>query len=613
VAAPAEAISTPEAKDLADLSLEQLGNIRVTTVTRRQESLADAPASVYVITGEAIRRSGATSIPEALRLAPNLDVARADTNQYAISARGFNNVLANKLLVLIDGRAIYTPLFSGVFWEAQDVLLEDVDRIEVTSGPNATLWGANAVNGVIHIITKSAADTQGLLVSAGGGSLERGVAARYGGKLPSGGAYRVYAKLFDRDHSELADGTDVRDDSQRAQGGFRADWKGTANDFKLQGDVYAGDLDQVPAARRISGCNVIGRWGRTAADGSRLRIRFYYDRTHRDHPETFEETLDTFDLDLQHTLAAIGRHEIVWGGGARLAQDSVENSPGLAFVPADRDLSSQNVFAQDGIRLAESVDLILGARVETNVYTDAEFLPSARLAWRPGPDQIAWASASRAVRAPSRIDRDFFVPSSPPYLLAGGPDFESEVANVYEVGYRSQPHVAISYSASAYYHDYQGLRSLELTPDGPQFENGIDGRVRGLELWTMLRVRSFWRIDAGGTVQEEDLRPRPGSLAIGGTATLGNDPPHWWTLRSMFDPSPATEFDVVVRRYGTRPEPNVPAYTAVDANASWEPAPGVRISMQLQNLFAAEHAEWGAEGVRAEFGRSFFLKVLWTR
>jgi iron complex outermembrane receptor protein len=258
---------TLAARDLADLSLEQLANVAVSSVSRREEPLSRAPASIYVITGDDIRRSGATSLPEALRLAPNLQVARVDSSQYAITARGFNSTTANKLLVLIDGRTVYTPLFSGTFWDAQDVLLEDVARIEVISGPGATLWGANAVNGVINVITKSAEGTQGTLASLGAGSQERQVVARHGGAL-EGGHYRLYAKAAKRDETSLPGGASNRDQADRAQVGFRADWGSPAEGFTLQGDLYGGEIDQAAQPREIDGLNVLGRWTRDYGDGS---------------------------------------------------------------------------------------------------------------------------------------------------------------------------------------------------------------------------------------------------------------------------------------------------------------------------------------------------------
>ena len=511
--------------DLADLSLEQLGNIVVMSVARRPESLAYAAASVYVITAEDIRRSGATTLPEALRLAPNLDVARADANQYAISARGFNNVLANKLLVLIDGRTVYSPLFSGVFWESQDVLLADVERIEVISGPGSTLWGANAFNGVINILTRPAGETQGVLAYGGTGNLESGAATRYGGVLPNGGAYRMYAKYFHRNHSELADGSAIRDSSDRTQAGFRADWNGGQAAWTLQGDAYTGDIDQLPSGRTIGGANVLGRHARTFDDGGSLRVQAYYDHTQRDHRQQFTEHLDTFDVEAQYGRLFFERHQLLFGAGYRTARDRVGNSASQAFLPSDRTLEWSNAFVQDEIALSAALTGTLGAKVEHNLYTGNEFLPTARLGWSMTPELFAWGAVSRTVRAPSRIDRDLFVPGRAPFLLVANDTFRSEVADVYEVGVRGQPVAAFSYSVTLFHERYDRLRNIELGPSGVVFGNGIEGRSRGVEAWAAWRVTPIWRLTGGITALHQDLNVKDGHIDLGGLPALGNDPP----------------------------------------------------------------------------------------
>src|SRR6266581_200605 len=360
--------------ELADLSLEELANLEITSVSRRAESLADAPASLFVITGEDIRRSGVTSLPEALRLAPNLEVARVNASQYAISARGFNNSVGNKLLVLIDGRIVYTPLFSGVFWDAQDTLLQDIERIEVISGPGATLWGANAVNGVINVITRRAQDTQGSLALAGAGNRERGAAARYGGEVASSGYYRVYGKYFDRSNTEHADGSSMRDAWKKGQIGFRADWGPATNGLTLQGDAYSAKLEQAQPGvdNTLSGMNLLARWDRQLANGSGIRLQAYYDHTDRVNPGSFHEKLDIFDVQFQHSIRPVASHNVLWGAGYRYARDQVDNSAALAFLPGHRNLNWANVFVQDEIALKETLALTLGTKVERNDYTGAE-------------------------------------------------------------------------------------------------------------------------------------------------------------------------------------------------------------------------------------------------
>jgi iron complex outermembrane receptor protein len=630
VLVPAHAADVQVA-DLADLSLEQLANIEVTSVSRRAERLSDAAASIYVITGEDIRRSGVTSLPEALRLAPNLQVARTSASGYAITARGFNNSIGNKLLVLIDGRTVYTPLFSGVFWDAQDVMLEDVDRIEVISGPGGTLWGANAVNGVINIITRTAHATQGALVAAGGGNLEAGGSVRYGGKLGADGHYRVYGKYFDRDNTERADGTQVRDGWYNGQAGFRADWGGGDRGFTVQGDAYSGKLDQAqPGKTTIDGVNLLGRWSERLAGGSELRLQAYFDHTERDIPGTFVEKLDIFDVEFQHGIPFGASQRLLWGGGYRYARDRVQNSAALAFLPAHRNLDWVNVFVQDEIRITDTVELTPGIKLERNEYTDWETLPSVRLAWKPAAGQLLWTAVSRAVRAPARLDRDFFIPGNPPFVLAGGPNFRSEIANVLEIGNRGQPASTVSYSMTVFYHDYDHLRSVEpapgaacvANPPGNIFvpgnacvlANGIEGKTKGIEAWGNWRVGRAWRLSAGGMYLDTDLRRKPGSLDPIGPSALGNDPDYQVFLRSSHDLGDRYELDILLRSVGDLPNPDVPSYTALDVRLGWRPARNVELSLTLQNLLDDAHAEFGsAAGTnpRSEYERGVFLKLMW--
>lgn len=602
--------------DLADLSIEQLGNIEVTSVSRRAERVADAPASIYVITGEDIRRAGVTSLPEALRLAPNLQVARNSASSYAISARGFNNAIGNKLLVLIDGRTVYTPLFSGVFWDAQDVMLEDIDRIEVISGPGAALWGANAVNGVINVITRPAGSTQGGLVAPGAGNREAGASVRYGGKIGAEGHYRVYGKFFDRDHTERADGAAVRDGWDKGQIGFRADWGGGIRGFTLQGDAYDGDEEQAqPGKIKISGGNLLGRWNERLAGGSDLRVQAYYDRTKRDQA-TFGETLDIFDLELQHALPATTAHRILWGGGYRYAQDRVRNSATVQFLPADKNLDWANLFVQDEIRLGDAVELTVGIKLESNDYTGWEHLPSARLSWKPATNRLVWGAVSRAVRAPSRLDRDLFTPGPPlsALRLDGGPNFRSEISNVIEIGYRAQSSSAASYSITAFYHDHDHLRSVEPHPALPGvfvLGNLIEGTTKGVEAWGSYQATRSWRLSSGVVYLDQDLERKPGSADTLGLPALGNDPSHQWLLRSSHNLTDTHDLDVMVRRVGALPNPAVPAYTAVDARLGWRLSRDVELSLTLNNLFDDAHPEFGAAAARSEYERSLFLKLSW--
>lgn len=620
-AIPAHAAELP--RDLTDLSLEQLANIEITSVSRRAESLADAPASIYVITNDDIRRSGVTSLPEALRLAPNLQVARTSSSGYAISARGFNNSIGNKLLVLIDGRTVYTPLFSGVFWDSQDVMLEDIDRIEVISGPGGTLWGANAVNGVINIITRQAQETQGTLAAAGGGNLEAGGSVRYGGKFGADGHYRVYGRYFDRQNTERADATDVSDGWHKGQVGIRADWGGGNRNFTLQGDAYNGKLDQAqPGKTTIDGVNLLGRWSQRLAGGSDFRVQTYFDHTKREVPGTFAEELDIFDVEFQHGIPVGASQRVLWGGGYRYARDRVQNSPGLAFLPADKDLGWANVFVQDEIRITNTVELTAGIKLERNDYTGWETLPNLRLAWKPHASQLLWTALSRAVRAPARLDRELFVPANAPFILGGGPNFRSEIANVFEVGNRGQPSSAVTYSITAFYQDYDHLRSLEPAPgsiclsitpgNNCLLANLIEGTSKGFEAWGSYQAMRAWRLSAGVLLLDVDLKRKPGSLDPVGPSALGNDPDYQVLLRSSHNIGDSYELDFMLRSIGELPDPNVPSYTAVDVRLGWEVMRGVGLSVTLQNLLDSSHPEFGsATGVspRSEYERGVFLKL----
>ncbi len=596
--------------DIADLSIEELGNIQVTSVSRHAERLSDAPASIFVITGEDIRRSGATRLSEALRLAPNLEVARASASSYAISARGFNGTTADKLLVLIDGRIVYTPLFSGVFWDAQDVMLEDVERIEVISGPGATLWGANAVNGVINVITRRASDTQGAFAYGHAGDLERGYGARYGG-AEGNVSYRAYGRVFDVFDTSTANGTTLSDGWSKAQVGFRADWGTAVNGFTLQGDGYRGVLDQVTDQNsHISGANLLGRWNRDLAGWGSLQVQANVDQTERDIPGVFAEHLNIFDFEFQHGLKAIGGHRLTWGGGYRYGYDHVTNSAALAFLPANQRMRWANVFAQDEIALQENLRLTLGAKLENNYYTGTEPLPSARLAWKLQEQRLVWGAVSRALRAPSRIDRDFFV--GPPLQLNGGPDFASEVVKVFEVGYRDQLSPQATYSISVFHNIYDKLRSVEPAPGGGVvLGNKMEGTGDGLEAWGSYQAARNWRLSAGAFFLRQRLSFKPDSGDTNASAA-GNDPAHQWLLRSSLDLPDRTELNIGVRRVGALPNPSVPAYTAVDVRFAWRLLRELEFALVGQNLFASSHAEFGNAATRSEMARGAYAKLRWT-
>jgi len=607
--------------DLKKLSLEELLDLEVTSVSKHPERLADAPSSIFVITSEAIRRSGVTSLPEALRLAPNLQVARIDASQYAISARGFNNAVGNKLLVLIDGRTVYTPIFSGVFWDQQDVMLEDIERIEVISGPGATLWGANAVNGVINVISRRAEDTQGALASGHGGNQEAGAALRYGGSLGENSHFRIYAKGSQLQSTETASGADVADGFDWGQAGFRADWQAGRDGFTLQGDAYSGRAEDRgtpnfgPVGRiDSSGMNLLARWNRQLHD-SDLSVQAYADHTERTDLNTFSPEADVFDIELQHSLQ-YGKSHLVWGGGYRHGRDDVEPGKFLGlipsgFIPSSQDLSWWNVFSQADVSLTDSLTLTAGIKFEHNDYTGLEHLPSVRLAWKASPNLLAWGAVSRAVRAPSRIDRELFLPTTPPFLFAGGPNFVSEVADVYEAGLRVQASSRVTYSATVFWHEWENLRSG--TSPVVVIENKIHGSAYGFEAWGTWEALSAWRLSAGLLTLRKHLELERGSTDPGGVTNpnLSNDPKYQWMLQSSTDLAQNHQLDATVRRVGKLPHPVVPAYTAVDLRYGWRMRPELELSVILRNAFDEEHAEFNPAATRSEIAREIYAKLDW--
>ena len=603
-----------ESVDFSHMSIDELANIEISSVSKKKESLSDAAAAVFVITQEDIRRSGYTSLPEALRLAPNLQVARVDASQYSITARGFNGTAANKLLVLIDGRTVYTPLFSGVFWDVQDVMLQDVERIEVISGPGGTLWGSNAVNGVINIITRSAHATQGTLLNAGFGTEERGGAARYGGKLNDDTAFRVYAKGFERDGTETASGTDVHDRWHKQQAGFRLDSNNAGGKMTLQGDIYDGELDQLANRdKTISGANLLGRWSRSLGGDDSLQIQTYFDRTRRDYPGVFREQLDTYDIDVQHRFRWRKNHDVVWGGGYRVMEDHVANSAQLGFLPTHRSLKLANLFVQDSIALDESWKLTLGAKLEHNSYSGFEAQPSARLAWKINDKSLAWSAISRAVRTPSRIDTEFYIQNGP-IALFGNKNFDSEELTAYEIGYRVEPTKNSSLSISTFYNVYDELRTIELSPGGVLpfvIGNKMRGNAYGVEMWGTYRVNDWWRLNAGYNYFKKDLELASDSSDTFSIAGAETDPRHQFSLRSSMNLRHNVELDLGLRSIGGLSSGDVPSYTALDARLGWAVAKGVTLSVSGFNLLDRKHPEFESSETLSELRRSVYVEASW--
>jgi iron complex outermembrane receptor protein len=628
--APAQA--RPQAELMADardpiiqlsrMSLEQLANVEVTSVSKSAQSLTSAPASIYVITNEEILRSGVLSVPEALRLAPNLQVEQINSQEYQIGARGFGGHLeyqnfSNKILILIDGRSAYNPLFSGVAYDAHDVVMDDIDRIEVISGPGATLWGANAMNGVINIITRKAQQTQGGLLRLSAGDQESAASARYGDSFGDGNAFRVYAKGFDRGPSELPDGASGGDRWHKAQGGFRVDL-GSATDadrFMVSGDYQQATENQgVSGDVDFSQLDLVGRWEHTGERAS-TRLQLFFDHTDRDQPPSgVAFTLDTYDLEFQQSLNLGQRHRVVWGLGRRYNDYDIDNTSTLRFVPPDRRLALTNVFAQDTIALGGQFTLTAGIKFEENSYSGWSTLPDLRLSWSPDAHTLLWASAARAIRAPTPFDTDVEEWAGGTVLfIEGDPDFQPETVDAFEIGYRSQPGAVVSWSMSAFYNDYHDLRSIEPAPGGflpLRWGNLIEGNTYGIDAWANLQVTSWWRLSPGFRWLQKDLRSSPGASGLLGVEQAGNDPTSRATLKSSMDFG-RWNVDGMLRYVGKLPSPFNPSYTELSARVAWRASDRLELSVNGFNLLDSRHAEYAVPTAR-EIRRSIYAEARLT-
>jgi len=498
------------------------------------------------------------------------------------------------------------------------VMLEDVERIEVISGPGATLWGANAVNGVINVISRPAQDTQGALMSVGVGNLDNVATGRYGGTLGDRGHYRIYAKASRLDNTKTATGVGVADGRDFGQAGFRADWRAGRDAFTLQGDGYQGRPETRPRFFGIlpigrietSGFNMLGRWTRGLERGGEIQVQAYFDRTEHQDPLLYRPRSDVVDLQFQHSIP-LAAQRLLWGAGYRRAHDDIQNGLFFAFVPRSRGLDWANVFVQDEINLAPGLDLTLGIKLESNDYSGVETLPSVRLGWKPTDTSLVWTAVSRAVRAPARLDHDIRSPGNPPFtIITGGDTFESEVANVLELGYRAQPARSLTWSATAFVHQWDRLRSGAPAPATVQ--NRIEGDTYGFEGWAAWQALPQWRLSAGGMTLRKHLRLEQGSPDPVGPSALGNDPDFQWTLRSSLNVTASQDFDLAVRRVGALPSPSVPEYTALDLRYAWRPQRGLELAATLTNALDPEHPEFNGAPGRSEIPRALLLSMQWA-
>ena len=582
-------VAAETGQDLSQLSIEELAQVSVRSASKRDEPLSSAPTALYVITGEEILASPATSLPEALRLAPNLNVQRVDARQYAISARGFNSIQsANKLLALIDGRTIYTPLAATIFWELHNRPLEDIDQIEMISGPGGTLYGPNAVNGVISVATRDARDTIGGLVRVTVGDRERTLVARYGTAIGTGGAIRAYFSGYDREDLPPGVGPDVDDRFRGWQLGFRSDFQSGASQFTLQGDLFRSEGRALPGDRD-TGHNLLARWTRSFVDSS-LQVQAYYDHFERDFLRV-RDALQTFDLEGQYNFRA-GAHDVVIGAGIRTTRDEfINNLNAFRLDPPRRRLWVFNLFAQDRIALTERLSLIAGVKLENTTFAGIELLPSVRIAWQPNDRHLLWAAVSRAIRSPSRIDRQLV---NPP-LLAEAVDFESEKLVAFEAGYRGQPTENMSLSVSLFYNLYDDIRSTEFTPGSMlpiRLRNGYGGETWGVEAWGSAQLMPWWRLSLGLATLWKDLRLEPGRVDLSGGDALGDDPEFQLLARSEFNLAENLALNVGVRWIGAiDTQPAIPAYVEADARLAWRVADRFELFVAGENLLHRTHAQ----------------------
>lgn len=629
--------------DLTHLSIEELMDIKVVSLTKQVRPLGDTASAVFIITQEDIRRSGVTTVPEALRLAPGVHVGRIDGQKWGVSIRGFNGHFANKLLVLIDGRSIYTPTFSGVPWEVQNLLLDDIERIEVIRGPGASLWGANAVNGVINILTKHAAEAKNLLSVTVDQHGKTNVGVRHGGALGSNAHYRISGKYRQQGGLLDAENRDAEDDGELGSGGFRLDWAPSSQDrFTLQGDLYDEKFQQnltvplltPPYQRRLqdhatsTGGSLQGRWERIFTSGAKTDLKLYYQRE-KHNDALLGQELEIFDLDFQHAFTLDQRHSWIWGMGYRHHRDHYTAAELASLTPARKNYDLFNFFLQDQITLIpDNLDFTLGAKVEHNDFTGWEFQPSARLLWSPRPQHRLWAAASHAVRTPARVDRgvEWNLLALPPgairaplpglVLFQGNPDFGSEKLDAYEIGYRVWPTTGLSIDLTAFYNEYDDLRVVDIRNDlitmgngylqlPSRFVNAGQGQTYGFEAAIKWRPLDWWRLQLAYSYLQARLWAKPGITNPLLATRSGSQPRHQFSLLSSYDLRDDLDFDLWFYYVDALPDlmtislptfsTPVDAYFSVNARLAWRPRRDLELSIVGSNLLGPSHVEFVRE------------------
>ena len=640
--------------DLTALKIEDLMNVDVTSASKKEQKLSEVPAAIFVITQEDIQRSGATNLPDLLRMVPGLEVAQINPSRWAISARGFNGQYSNKLLVLIDGRTVYTPTFSGVFWDAQDVPLDLIGRIEIIRGPGATVWGANAVNGVINIISKNAGDTQGVLTTAEGGTLEHGGGmVRYGGRMGSRGAYRVFADGFEMGHFLTPDHLSAQDDWHRFHGGFRADTNLSARDsITIEGEGIRGNAGErsdslvslqppvnaiLDLRERFSGWNVLARWKRAVPAGSETSLQVYFDRSNRGDT-TYGIGLNTLDIDFQDHAHWGRRQDFVWGLGYRSNSDSTASTLRISFTPRELTTHIFSAFVQDEIAFhSNRVSLSLGTKFEHEYYNGFNLQPSARLTWTPDERTTLWAAVSGAQGTPSRVDTSirynyaaFPGPDNLPILISlfGNPALNNERLVATEAGLRKQLSEKISFDSTIFYNRYHDLVSEEagatrLETDPPPehlvmptyLSDLLYGETQGAEIFANVKLAARWTISPGYTFLAMHLHPEATSLdTTTAPETEGGNPNQQAQLRSNVNLPWHWQWTTSAYFVGRLPAPKIPSYTRLDTNLAWQPWERLSLGLVGQDLLRNLHQEYAGPDLTelpSLIRRSAYARITW--
>ncbi|MGH9590585.1 MAG: TonB-dependent receptor plug domain-containing protein [Terracidiphilus sp.] len=640
-----------QVQQLRNLSLADLGNVQVTSVTKEPEEVWQTPAAIYILTQDDIRRSGAITLPDLLRTVPGVQVSEIQSNNWAVGIRGFGSQFSRGVLLLIDGRSAYTELYEGVFWDVQDVPLDTIDRIEIIRGPGGTIWGANAVNGVINVITKNARDTQGTLASAISGHENR-----FYGTLREGlhdgdnFYYRIFAHGLLRE-PEIEPGFAGYDQLHLVHGGFRADWRPSShNTVSFKGNIYTGKSGQqiglgvyqpleqisVNAVQDVSGGNLNLRWNHYYSGGSDLRLQAYFDRTNR-HGLQFGDTRDTFDVDAIDRLHLGDSNDVIWGAGIRLGPSKfIQTQPTVDFLPHRQNDYIYSAFAQDTLHMVPGrLNLVAGAKLEYNNFSGFEYQPSVRLLWNPSRHSALWGAISRAIRAPGRLDQDLqltgVISANPPFIdrIEGDPFFQSEVLIGYEAGYRQLLTRKLFADVAAFHNRYEKLEgygnlfySQITTPvtatllNGP-IANSVDGNTDGIEIAPDWKVASWWELKGNYSYLHIETQPRPryaGSAAqVNATSYNGSSPHRESTVQSYMDFPHGFDLNLDYRFVSRLPAQGVKSYQTADANLNWKMGRNLSFSLSGRNLLQPKHQEFtGDNGNRVGIRRAVFAGLTWT-